>query len=138
MKRLIDKVRKGEAQLFCVRFNKRAAARGTRFIEFDVRDGPARDLQTLHVLAADINHVTCLGVKSDRRALVRKCFHFVKLSAESRLSKACAIARCADCADLRTLGKSVNEFEHFRNEFWQRIAFIVAVPIGENLAIVIN
>ena len=107
---------------------ERAAPRGTGFVQLHAGNEALLDLKTLHVLAADVDHVARPWIKGDGGALMRQRFDFRELPAQRGLGEIRTVARRAERAQEGALRNLLQEALHLRVKPLERIAFIQFVP----------
>ena len=89
--RLAGKFRRGHVQTFRKVLDKGTAAGTASFVQRNLADIAVLDLETFHILPADIQHTGYFRTKLLRRPEMGKGFHFAGVRMERRLDDAFAV-----------------------------------------------
>ena len=91
---------------------KGAASRRARLIEHDVVDGAILQLNTFHILPADIQHTVHLRIKESRRRTVGNRLYFSFVAAKGRFQQGLAISRGTGSDNFRGGRQNFFQFSH--------------------------
>ena len=101
-----------EIQGFCKGLDKGTTAGGAGFVQLHAVYGLVLDLDTFHVLTADIQDTVYLGVKECSSIVMCHSFHFAVVEQESCFHQSFAVTGGAGAHDFHILRKKrVNFFQ---------------------------
>ena len=121
-------IRERQMELLREGLQERAAPGRACFVELHACNEAVLHFEALDVLAANVDDVAHLRLKSDGRALMRERFNFGELSAERRLREVCAVARRAERAQERAFRHFFGQRADLRVKALKRIALVEFVP----------
>ena len=89
------------------------------------------NLQTFHVLAADVDDIAHIGFKRGGSAFVRERFDFTECGAERRAGEVCAVSGGTGLPNVCFGGHDTEERLYGTIEAFERLPFILFVPAVE-------
>ena len=131
MRKVFDRI----VQRLCECLDERTASGGAGFIELHTVNGLILDLDTFHILAADIKDTVHVRLKERRGIVVRHCLDFAFVQHEGRLDQRLAVTGGTGVYDLHTFRKLlINVFDGADGRS-QRVAVIVVVEGVEECSV---
>ena len=129
------KVLYGVVQRFCECFNKRAASGGAGFIQLHAVNHVVFDLDTFHILAADIEDAVYVRVKEGRGVIVGDGLHLALVQHQRGLYQSFAVAGRTGPGNIGFLRKLMVDVEDRPDRRAERIAVIITVERVQQRAV---
>ena len=114
-------------QRFCKSFNERTASGRTCLIELYTVNGLIFDLDTFHILAADIQNTVYIRFKECRGIVMSYCLYFAFIQHKSRLDQGLPISGGTGMYNFNSLRKLGIDVFNGGDGCSQRISVIIVV-----------